>query len=90
MGLLDVERELQAYVSSEVLRQRTNVAVDAPLVETGLVDSLGLLQIIVFIERQYAVKLTESGGPRDFRTIASLSAAVERIRAAPNAVQAAR
>jgi acyl carrier protein len=80
-GLEDVTQDLQAFVSKQVLRDKKNLAVDAPLVESGLVDSLGLLQIIVHIEKQYGVALTESGSPADFRSISSLAAAVLRIGA---------
>jgi acyl carrier protein len=75
-----VEQQLHRYISAEVLRRRSNVSVDMPLVSSGLVDSLGLLQIIAFVEKQYGVKLTESGEPRDFTSIASLAAAVHRLR----------
>ncbi len=77
-GIPGLEAELQRFVSSEVARQRVNVALDAPLVESGLVDSLGLLQIVAHVERRYGVRLTESGGPGDFRSIASLADAVRR------------
>ncbi len=78
-GLEEILQELQRFVSGEVLREKRNLAVDVPLVESGLVDSLGLLQIIVHIEKQYGVALTESGSPGDFRSIASLAAAVRRL-----------
>lgn len=84
--LEDVTQDLQAFVSRQVLRDKRNLAIDAPLVESGLVDSLGLLQIIVHIEKQYGVALTESGSPADFRSISSLAAAVLRL----GAVQASR
>jgi acyl carrier protein len=78
----NVEQALQGYVSMQVVRQRKSVEVDAPLVQSGLVDSLGLLQIIAYVEKQYGVRLAESGGPGDFRSIASLAAAVYRERGA--------
>jgi acyl carrier protein len=78
--LANVTQDLQAFVTRQVLREERNLAVDVPLVESGLVDSLGLLQIIVHIEKQYGVALTESGSPADFRSISSLAAAVQRIR----------
>lgn len=77
-GISGLEEELQRFVSVEVARQRVNVALDAPLVESGLVDSLGLLQIVAHVERRYGVRLTESGEPGDFRSIAALADAVRR------------
>lgn len=72
-----IARELQAYVAEEVVR-RNDVRIDVPLVESGLLDSLGLLQIVAHLDDRYGVKLTEVGTLEDFRTIASLAAAVRR------------
>lgn len=78
-GVGNIEQELQGYISREVVRRGTNVAVNVPLVESGLLDSLGLLQIVAYIEQRYGVSLTSSGGPDDFRSISSLAAAVGRL-----------
>lgn len=82
-GTSHIEQDLQGYISREVVRRGKDVAVDVALVESGLLDSLGLLQIVAYIERQYGVNLTISGGPDDFRSISSLAAAVDRIGARP-------
>ncbi len=76
---VQVAQELQRYVTEEVLRRKDGVALEAPLVESGLLDSLGLLQIVAHIEQQYGANLTQSGEPGDFRTISSLAAAVWRM-----------
>jgi acyl carrier protein len=81
---IEVEQELHRFISSEVIRRKANVTVEVPLVHSGLVDSLGLVQIIAHIEKAYGVDLTASGGPADFRCIASLAAAVARLRRTPN------
>lgn len=80
-GVGNIEQDLQSYISREVVRRGTNVAVNVPLVESGLLDSLGLLQIVSYIEQRYGVNLTSSGGPDDFRSISSLAAAVGRLGA---------
>jgi acyl carrier protein len=74
-----IEQDLQGYISREVVRRGKNVPVEAALVESGLLDSLGLLQIVAYIERQYGVNLTTSGGPDDFRSISSLAVAIGRL-----------
>ena len=38
-----IAEELQRYVTQEVLRRKEGVGMDTPLVESGLLDSLGLL-----------------------------------------------
>lgn len=78
---VQVAEELQRYVTQEVLRRKMGVEVDAPLIESGMLDSLGLLQIVAHIEKQYGANLTQSGEPDDFRSIGSLASAVCRMSA---------
>ena len=80
MNPKQVAQELQRYVSQEVLRGKKNVAVDLPLIESGVLDSLGLLQIVAHVEKQYGADLTQTGGPNDFRSINSLAEAICRGR----------
>lgn len=75
-----ITEELQRYVSQEVLRGRREVEVDLPLIESGVLDSLGLLQIVAHVEKQYGADLTQAGEPNDFRSIATLARAVSRLR----------
>ena len=75
-----IEQELQDFISGQVVRRGGNVAVTAPLVESGLVDSLGLIQIVAHITSRYGVNLTQAGGPDDFRSIQTLAEAVTRER----------
>ena len=49
---------------------------DMPLHELG-VDSLGLVELFVFIEKQFGIVLMESGVTQaDLRTVATLSARI--------------
>lgn len=75
----EIASELQRFVSQEVLRRKQQVALDLPLIESGVLDSLGLLQIIGHIEKQYGANLTQAGEPDDFRSISSLAGAVCRM-----------
>ncbi len=84
-GTSQIEQDLQGYISREVVRRGKNVPVDVALVESGLLDSLALLQIVAYVERQYGVNLTISSGPDDFRSISSLAAAVGRLKVKPSA-----
>jgi len=54
--------------------------IDEPLIRSGRLDSMGLLQVLGFIEQRYGVRLTETGSPEDFETVAALAAAVRRAR----------
>jgi methoxymalonate biosynthesis acyl carrier protein len=74
-----IQKDLQAFITGDVLRQDSSVATDLALVESGLVDSLGLLQIISHVESRYGVNLSDSASPDDFHSIDSLVAAIQRL-----------
>jgi acyl carrier protein len=82
MSTEPIEQQLQRYITGEVVRGGTHVALDVPLVQSGLIDSLGLLQIVSYVERHFGVDLTQAAAPEDFRTVASLAHAIARIRTA--------
>ncbi|HEV2471581.1 MAG TPA: acyl carrier protein [Chthonomonadales bacterium] len=78
---MSVENELQQFIEKEVAPE-SGVAVDEPLISSGKVDSLGLLQILGFIEQRYGVTLLTTASPQDFENINALAAAVRRATTA--------
>jgi acyl carrier protein len=79
---MSIETELQEFIAAEVIVDAAagSVLVDEPLVRSGRVDSMGLLQILGFIQQRYSVDLASTGGPSDFETVTSLAAAIRRAR----------
>lgn len=78
---MSIESELQQFIAAEVVADGdAEVGIDEPLIRSGRVDSMGLLQVLGFIEERYGVYLTETGSPTDFETVAALAAAVRRSR----------
>jgi acyl carrier protein len=63
-----------------VADKASDVGLDEPLIRSGRVDSMGLLQILGFIQQRYGVDLSATGGPSDFETVTSLAAAIRRSR----------
>lgn len=60
------------------------IVADTPLIEGGLLDSIGLLELVSFIEETFAVTLPlEDFVPENFATPNAVAALVERLRAAP-------
>ena len=75
----EIASRLQRFVQDEVLRLGEEaIGLDDPLFETGRVDSMGLLQIVEHIAREYGVDLLQVGRPADLRTLAALAEAVVR------------
>lgn len=68
-----IEKELIDEIAMILGVEHDRVKPEDYLHELG-VDSLGLVEILVFIERSYSVNLMESGLTReDFQTIRSLA-----------------
>jgi acyl carrier protein len=74
---MNIENDLQRFISAEVLLEG-NIGVDEPLISSGKVDSLGLLQILGYIEQTYGVTLLASSSPKDFENIGALAGAIRK------------
>ncbi|BDG01073.1 hypothetical protein [Anaeromyxobacter oryzae] len=81
-----IEGALLAFVAREVAAAPDGLTTEEHLVETGRVDSLGLLQILSFVDASWRVDLMSVGDPGDLRSIATLAAAIRREQAARHAV----
>jgi len=76
---MSIEADLGRFICSEVVPEG-GVTRGEALISSGKVDSLGLLQILAYIEQNYGVTLLASGNPKDFESIQTLSAAILRAR----------
>jgi acyl carrier protein len=79
MSLTD---ELIQFIQ-ETLVDDPGVTVDeeSRLIDTGLVDSMGLEQVIHFVERRAGVRLSDDDVvPENFQTVAAIEGLVERLR----------
>lgn len=76
---MTIEHDLHQFISSQVVPDGT-VTETEPLISSGKVDSLGLLQILGFIEQSYGVTLLASGSPKDFENIQTLANAIRRAQ----------
>lgn len=77
---MSIESDLQEFITSEIFLEKGEGGLnsDESLISSGRVDSIGLLQILGFIQERYGVDLFSSGTPRDFETVASMATAVRR------------
>jgi acyl carrier protein len=79
---MNIEEQIKQFITSEILKddQPSELADDAPLISSGRIDSMGLLQILGFVQQQFGVDLMAVGGPEDFDSVTALTAAVQRNR----------
>jgi acyl carrier protein len=76
---LSIENELTEFISRNVVPEG-GVTESEALISSWKVDSLGLLQILGFIEEKYGVTLLTSGSPKDFESVQSLAGAIRKAR----------
>jgi len=76
-----IEEKLIRQVAVILSVDATNIKPEVPLHTLG-VDSLSFVELLVFIEKEFKIKLIESGMTRDdFRTIHSLAQCIAKPRA---------
>ena len=74
MTVQDIEQKLVEGISSITNKDKAAIAADKPFHELGI-DSLGFVEILVFIEKTFKLQLMASDlTKKDFETIRSLSA----------------
>ncbi|MFA7677836.1 MAG: acyl carrier protein [Candidatus Omnitrophota bacterium] len=80
MKLKDIEDKLVKQLAAIISLPAVKVKPQVPLHELG-VDSLSFVELLVFIEKEFKIKLMESGITRnDFKTLHSLAERINKIR----------
>ena len=80
---VDVRFEIRRFLGEELRRDLSALSDADSLLEVGILDSLGVLELVGFIERQYAVVVTEDEMmPENFDTVDAIVDFVQRRRSA--------
>ncbi len=53
----DIEQKIKNYILREFLPDELLLDSDLPLIQQGIVDSLGILQLVSFIEEEFNIKI---------------------------------
>ncbi|EKF18274.1 acyl carrier protein [Nitratireductor pacificus] len=83
-----VKSEIHAFIVENFLFGDASQlpAEEISLIETDLVDSTGILEMVLFLEERFAISVADAEiVPDNFDTVARLVAFVERKRAAAEA-----
>lgn len=77
---MNIEQTLATFISEQVVVTGRNEAVgmDEPLVSSGRMDSLGLLQVLGFVQERFGVDLLVTGEPADFDSVRGFAEAIRR------------
>jgi acyl carrier protein len=78
--MANVEQALKDYIVRELMADRPDATLtsDEPLIEGGIVDSLGIFLLISFIENEFGVKVQPQDVVLDnFATVAAIHKLVQ-------------
>ena len=60
-----IQEQLLTFLSRQFLVSVNEIELDKSLVDTGIIDSMGLIEISTYIEKEYQFKITEEIMTRD-------------------------
>jgi acyl carrier protein len=77
--LSNVEQQITDYIVQEFLHDRPRDLVAGNLVEEGVVDSLGIMTLIAFVEKQFGARIRpEDVVVENFSTVAAIAHLVKQ------------
>jgi acyl carrier protein len=77
---METEAILTRFISDELLRGKDEVSLEpnGSLISTGILDSLALLKLLLFIEERFGLKVQDGEvNPSNFETINRIKAFIE-------------
>jgi acyl carrier protein len=80
--MMKILQELERFILTEVAvdLDKTSLGPDEDLLEQGIIDSLGVMTLIAYIEQNFGVEVTdEDVVPENFQTLRGIAAFIQRI-----------
>ena len=71
--------EVEKYIAAQILKQPSRkIAVDEPLISSGLIDSFSLMDLALFVEDTFGVRIEDTElNANTFDNLAQLAALIE-------------
>jgi acyl carrier protein len=57
--MVDLERDVRGFITENFILDGQDIASDASLTQQGVLDSMGVLELIMFIEERFGVKVPD-------------------------------
>ncbi len=73
--------KIREFILNELVvdKKHSSITDDSPLMETGVIDSLGVIRIVGFLEDELSVQIRDDDlVPENFSTIGAISELAER------------
>jgi acyl carrier protein len=69
-----IQQEIRTFMADELGRDLNGIADETSLLETGVLDSLGVLQLVGFIEERYGLHVPDDQlMPEQFESIEAIA-----------------
>ncbi|MBN1972124.1 MAG: acyl carrier protein [Sedimentisphaerales bacterium] len=77
---MQIQEELQNYIIENILfGEQKSIDIDADFQENGILDSIGFLEIITFIEEKYDIRIEDNEViPENLGTLRNISCFIEK------------
>ncbi len=81
---MTLKQDLMKFIGKNLIPggEGTEIDDNEPLIDRGIIDSMGLLQIMTFIEERTGVRIPDDEvTPDNFQSVASIDRMVTRLKA---------
>lgn len=76
------ETIVREFLTSELGKDLAQVGPDDSLLESGTLDSVGVMRLVAFLESRYGIRVEDDDlMPENFDTLGAITAFIERRRA---------
>ena len=74
------KEQIRQFITSELISNDNGKKLEdaTPLLESGIIDSLGMIKLVVFLENKFSIQVTDQElQPENFKNLDALSLMVE-------------
>jgi acyl carrier protein len=76
---VNVETTVRGFLTRELGKDVEQIGNDESLLESGTIDSVGVMQLVAFLEKTYAITVEDDDlMPDNFDTITAIASFIER------------
>jgi acyl carrier protein len=86
--MIEVEKKVRSFIEDNFLfrEERTGLSDSESLLDAGLIDSTGILELVAFLESEFAIRMADADiVPANLDSIAAIVAYVRGKTATPAA-----
>lgn len=80
ISAMEASHRIRKFITSHypLARKQSIFDNDSPLLDSGIIDSMGILDLVSFIEKEFKITISEEDLlPENFESIASMAAFVQ-------------